>query len=85
VYERSHLILLVLKVTSSNTKAEEDTYREPDKHVYEEITFHFESKPQGNEEKALVSSMEISKPSGSSQRALWSDITEVISSGLLGK
>jgi hypothetical protein len=83
-YKRTHLIFSLRKVKRSKTKAEEGIYTEPE-HIYEEITFCLEPKTKSNETEVSVPSMEVSKPSGSSQRGRWVDITEVINSGLLGK
>jgi hypothetical protein len=83
-YERAYLIFFLLKVKRSNSKAEKNIYTETE-HIYEEITSCLEPKTQCNETEVSVANMEISRPSGSSQRGLWVDIIEVINSGLLGK
>ncbi|PNF38631.1 hypothetical protein B7P43_G02311 [Cryptotermes secundus] len=70
-------------VKDSNTKAEENIYTEPEEHIYEEINFPMQLQPRRNDKEISIPKLEISKPSGSSQRLRWVDINEVVRSGLL--
>jgi hypothetical protein len=72
-------------VKHSYAKVEENVYTQPDGHVYEEINFSLKLQPRCNDKEISIPRLEISKPSGTSKRILWTDIAEVVRSGLLGK
>ncbi|KAJ9588308.1 hypothetical protein L9F63_018321, partial [Diploptera punctata] len=65
------------------SRQDETLYTEPDEHVYEEIEDYLKTETKTDLEEMSASNMEISKPSGSSERVHWVDISEVIHSGLL--
>jgi hypothetical protein len=74
----------VLKVKHSNTKEEETAYIEVDEHVYEEINFYTQLKPESDGQEGSVPRIEISPPL-SKKLLRWVDVPAVANSGVLGK